>query len=124
MADIWQTQNIFWNTFGIPAYDDQTASVSISYPHLTYESFDGVMDQQASLSINLWYRSSSWEEIKQKADEIKRALASGELLKYEDGYLWLKMPDSAIFSQPLDSGSDDSMVKRILITVEAESLSA
>lgn len=125
MADIWQVQDAYWNSFGLPAFDDQTKfdpDGGAGYPHITYESFSGVLDQQTSLSINLWYRSSSWREIKQKAEQIRRGLASGVTLYFDSGYLWLKVPESGPFAQPFDTGSTDSLVKRILITVEAEAL--
>ncbi len=123
MSDIWQVQDAFWNSFAIPAYDDQTQSEEIGYPHLTYESFDGSLGQYVSLSINLWYRESSWAGIKRKAEQIRKALVAGVVLSFDDGYLWLKMPDSAVFAQPLETGSEDAAIKRIVLTVEAEALS-
>lgn len=122
MADIWQVQDAFWNSFGIPAYDDQTAEPDIGYPHITYESLDGVLGDERSLSINLWYRSSSWAEIKQKATEIRQSVQDMRPIPFDRGYLWIKLPTSGIFSQPFGSGSDDSEIKRMLLTVEAEAL--
>lgn len=123
MADIWQAQDAFWNSFGIPAYDDQTAEPGIGYPHITYESFSGQINQSTSLSVNLWYRDSSWAAIKNKAEEIRMALKNGKVEKINNGYLWIKMPESAAFARPFASGGDDALIKRILITVECEALS-
>lgn len=122
MSDIWQAQNAFWNQFSIPAYDEQTKSEDVGFPHLTYESFSGLMGQQTTLAIHLWYRDESWGPIKQKADEIKTFLAYGRLIPYDKGSLWIKMPETTVFAQPFATGSDDGLLKRIMLTVEAEAL--
>ena len=53
----WQTQQAFWGSFGIPAYDDQTVFTEgelPAYPHITYESFGGNMGQETQVSVSLW----------------------------------------------------------------------
>lgn len=121
MADIWQAQDAFWNMFDIPAYDDQTIDEGIGYPHMTYESFDGQMGQRTSLSINLWYRSS-WAEIKKKAADMCKFFKTRKIVPFDGGYLWFMAPEDGTFAKPFGTGSDDSELKRMLITVEAEVL--
>ena len=127
--DKWQTQDAFWNSFGIPAYDEQTfftQGTVASYPHITYQSFGGRLGQEATLSASLWYKSDSWADVKKKADEIQKVIAENEpmVMKMEGGYLWVKIPEFTPFAQPLGSGDDDEKIKRIVLTVEAECLSA
>lgn len=126
MADIWQAQNQFWNSFTWKAYDDQTIFTEgdlPAYPHITYESASGAFGTEATLSVHLWDRATSWAAIKQKADEIKSALSrGGVLVPHEDGYIWLKIPENTVFSRPFDTGSSDELVKRIMLTVSAEYL--
>lgn len=130
--DKWQTQNAFWNSFGLPAYDEQTyftqrrsAEETLpAYPHITYQSFGGRLGEVATLSASLWYRSETWAEIKQKSDEIARYIGEHTPLSIgmDNGYLWIKLPDPAPFAQPMASGSDDELIKRLVLTVEAECL--
>ena len=125
--DKWQTQNEFWNSFDIPAYDDQTsftAKDSPAYPHITYQSFGGHLGDGATVTASLWYKSASWGGIKQKADEIERFLVENApyTVKMADGYFWFKAPANGNFAQPASSGSDDEQIKRIILTVEAECL--
>lgn len=123
----WQTQQAFWESFGIPAYDENTAfekGASPAFPHITYEALNGVMGQVLAISASIWYRSSSWKEISEKADEILRAVKYGVIMKVDNGYFWIKNPELSPFAQRMASGSDDDLVKRIYITLEAESLTA
>lgn len=123
----WETQNAFWSSFGIPAYDEQTAFTDgdePAYPHLTYEAMIGVMGQTMRTAANLWYRSSSWKEISDKADEILKRISDGVLIRCDGGYWWVTLPESTPFAQRLAAGSEDTIIKRIYITVDAEFLVA
>lgn len=123
----WQTQQAFWGSFGIPAYDENTAfkeGEMPAYPHITYEALNGVMGQVLPISASIWYRSTSWVEISQKADEILQAVKYGQIIAVDNGYFWIKNPELSAFAQRMSSGSEDDLVKRIYITLEAESLTA
>jgi hypothetical protein len=121
--DKWVAQQRFWSSFGIPAYDEQTFFTKgdqPSYPHIKYQSFGGGFDQTATLSASLWYRSSSLKDIKEKADEIQKFIGGGVTITTDEGMLWMKPPTTIPFAQPMDSGSNDENIKRIMLTVEAE----
>lgn len=121
--DKWQTLQAFWESFGMPAYDEQTTFTEgeePAFPHITYEGTTGIFEQTLSLNASLWYKTSSWTEISQKADQILRYIVSHAplLITMENGFLWVKIPESTPFAQRVDSGSD--RVKRITLTIEAE----
>lgn len=122
--DKWQAQDQFWNSFGLPAYDENiafTADTMPAYPHITYEAKNGIWDQDLSLSASLWYRSNSWVEISRKADEILAEITHGKMIKVDNGYLWIKSPDGTPFAQRMGSEGDPSL-RRIVLTVTAEAL--
>ncbi len=126
--DKWQTQQAFWGSFGIPAYDEQayyTKGDVPSFPHLTYQAFGGRIGQSATLSVNLWYREQTGASIKLKANEIFEYMSEREpiCIPMDEGFLWIKVPETIPFAQPIGSGSNDELIKRILLTVEAECLS-
>jgi hypothetical protein len=125
--DNWQAQQAFWESFGWPAYDDQTTFTEDdlpAYPHITYESADGDFGAETQLAVHLWNRSASWATIKQKAAEIKEALVGGGVkLETDNGQIWLKVPSGVVFSRPFATGSSDELVQRIMINVSAEFLS-
>ena len=63
-------------------------------------------------------------QIKRKATEIERFLKENEpyRIKVDGGYLWIRVPTSIPFAQPM--GTDEDNLLRIVLTVEAESLTA
>lgn len=125
--DKWQTLQAFWESFGIPAYDEQTSFTEgeePSFPHITYEGATGMLDQTMTLSASLWYKSTSWADISKKANEILQYIATNAPLtiKVDNGYFWIKATDGTPFAQRVDSGNDTGNIKRIMMTVEAECL--
>ena len=116
----------FWSQFGIPAFDEQTVptgDVSPALPYITYESATDSFGGQLALTASVWDRSSSWQTVEAKAEEISRAINEhGYWIKqYPDGYLliYARRPFAQRMSDP-----DDSMVRRIVISITAEFLSA
>lgn len=126
--DKWQTLQQFWESFGLPAYDEQTTfteGTMPNYPHITYEARIGIINQTVSLTASLWYRSDSWEAISKKADEILAYIVNlRKPLQIDGGYFWVKIPETTPFAQRMASGSTDDKVKRIYLTAEAEYITA
>lgn len=121
--DKWQTLQAFWESFELPAYDEQTTFTEgdePSFPHITYEGTTGIFEQNLSLNASLWYKSSSWTEISKKADQILQYIVTNSPLtiSMDNGYFWIKIPENTPFAQRIDSGDDK--VKRIALTIEAE----
>ena len=119
----WQALQQFWEGFDIDAYDEQTAfthGTSPAYPHLTYESVSGTWESRRTLSASLWYRSTSWRDIKEKADMIKSQIGAGRTVPVDDGIIWFRIPEYTPFAQVVDSGDDN--IRRILLNIEVEFL--
>ncbi len=115
----------FWESFDVDAYDERTYFTkgdSPSYPHITYESASGTWSSEKLLSGYLWDKSNRWDWLKQKAEAIKHEIGSGITMKVDDGVVWFKIPELTPFAQPVPTGSEDDMVKRILLNVEVEFL--
>lgn len=120
--DNYQALQTFWSGFGVSAYDEQTVfdkGNQPAYPHITYESAGGGYMNTATLSASLWSKSTSWAWLKQKAEEIKKSIGYGGVrLKTDDGIIWIKLPETATFSAPFDSGDDT--IKRMRMTIEVD----
>ena len=80
--DEWSALNAFWNSFSIPAYDENTVPDDVEMPYITYEASIGGFDDSILLSASLYYRSQSWREISQKAKEIWQNINSGHGVGY------------------------------------------
>lgn len=116
-AQAWHS---FLSGFGWPAYDENTVPDDAAMPYITYEFVDANVGKQLTVSINLWVRSHSWEDITAKSTEIERAIGyGGKTIRYDDGVIFLTL--GTPFAQRL-SGDDDS-VRRIILTPTVEYLS-
>lgn len=123
--DKWQAIDKFWNSFGIPAYDENTVlsgGNSPKAPYITYAALTGSVGQSLSLTASLWYKGYSWSEISNKADQIAEQIGYGFRLEDVDGghlYLTLGQP----FAQRMNDPEDDT-IRRVYIIVNAEFLTA
>ena len=108
----------FWSSFSLPAYDETSVPSGSGLPYITYETRDGEFGTEVALTASLWYRSSSWEGITQKANEIKQTIGrGGVVLRTDDGALWIKK--GSPFAQRMADSSDDG-IRRIVLNISAE----
>ena len=113
-----QVLQIFWSNFFIPAYDENTVPDNAELPYITYESGDDFFSEQAARSASLWYRSTSWEDITRKENEIAKYIGrGGKMLAVDGGAIWIKRgsPWAQRMAEP-----SDSMVRRIVLNYEIE----
>lgn len=110
----------FYSGFGLPAYDENTVPEGSALPYITYSVSTDSIGNMVILSASLWYRSTSWGAIQDKADEIAAAIGyGGKIIKIDNGYLWLVK--GSPFAQRMSEPSD-KMVRRIIININAEFL--
>lgn len=116
-----QALNTFWNGFNIPAYDTSTVPDDAVMPYITYEVNTGSFGDQLSILANLWYRTSKWSDITQKADEIAEEITmGGKLVEYNGGALWIRR--ASPFAQRMTDPDDE--VRRIVLLTMVEYISA
>lgn len=119
LKDAAQTWQDFLDSFGLPAYDENTVPEDAAMPRLTYSWSESEVDTPVALSASLWYRSRGWKDITLMAEEIYNEVGySGKVLPMVGGYLWIKR--GSPFSQRM-SDSDDG-IRRIYINFTVEFL--
>lgn len=118
-----QKLNEFWNSFGVPAYDENSVPDDVTYPYITYSVVDDSLENVTSPTASVWYRSSSWAGVEAKKNEIaKRIGEHGHLsLPIDGGYIY--MVKGVPFAQRMVDPSD-SYVKRIYLNLQVEFLTA
>lgn len=118
-----QAINTFWNSFGIPAYDEQTVPPETKMPYITYRVVTDSIGNVCNLTGSIWYRSTSWKEVSDKAAEVAQAIGQYGFtkLKLDDGYVWFTK--GAPFAQRMSDPASD-MIRRIYLNVQAEFLTA
>lgn len=117
MANRWTALQTFWNSFGIPAYDENTVPDGAVLPYITYQAAVSDFDNRVLLTASLWYRSTSWAEISEKAEQISDTIGGGYGVRYDNGRLWITKEN--IFAQRMSDPSDDK-IRRIYLQVIAE----
>jgi hypothetical protein len=128
--DKGQALHTFWSSFGLPALDEQSAydegtleELEITYPYLTYETAIDYLDSPVSIGADLWYKSTSWEDITKKAEDIGAYIGlGGRVIRYDGGGLWITR--GADFSRRMAEETGDDNIRRIHINIQAEFLSA
>lgn len=118
--DKWQALQQFWESFGLPAYDEGAVPDDAVMPYITYSASADSLDNLVFLSGSVWYRSTSWEEASQKADSISRFIGNGGIiLKLNSGYLYITR--GTPFARRVQDESDD-LVRRIYLNINCEFL--
>lgn len=115
-----QAIHSFWSSFDLPAYDELSVPDDAEMPYITYNNSTGMLDMFLALNGSIWYRSTRWDNISRKSDEIAEYLGGGRTIKTDGGYLHLNQ--GSPFAQRMTDL--DPMVRRIYINVSAEFLTA
>ena len=116
--DKGQAVQWFWSRFELDAYDQYTVPEDAQMPYITYSFAMDKMDNIVLLNGSLWYRSTSWRDITQKAEEIGRYLNMYNIIPLDEGYLYLYR--GTPFAQRM--ADEDTDVRRIYFNVNAEYL--
>ena len=112
----------FWSGFGLTAYDQFAVPEDAKMPYITYSVSTGAIDNILSVTGSLWYRSTSWREISQKADEIAAEVggwSERRIYKIDNGYMFINQ--GSPFAQRMSDPADD-MIRRIYINLSVEFL--
>lgn len=112
----------FWNSFGLPAYDENTVPEDATLPRITYSVSTDSFENVISLNASIWYRSTSWADISKKAEEIGEYITKmiPPSIQIDNGRLYLTK--GSPFAQRMND-PDDS-IRRILLNIQAEFLTA
>ena len=117
-----QALNSFWSSFGLPAYDVNSVPTDAAMPYITYETAVDSIESVLNLQGNIWYRQISWADASKKADEISEYLYGiwPVTKKIDGGRMFITK--GTPFAQRM--GDDDDMIKRIVINIQVEFLTA
>lgn len=107
----------FWNTFSIPAYEENTVPDDAELPYITYQVITDGRFGQAQMAVNLYYRSNSWVDINAKAVAISEEIQGGVRLNTDDGWIWIRK--GTPFAQNMSDSSDDT-IRRKYLNIVAE----
>lgn len=112
--------NQFWNSFGIPAYDELTVPKDLELPYITYQTKMDIFGNGLFVNASIWYRGTSWVEVTQKEQQISEYIGrGGQMVPYDGGAFWIQKgtPWAQRMADP-----NDSMIRRIVLQLNVEFL--
>lgn len=118
-----QAIHSFWSGFGLDAYDELTVPEDATFPYITYNVKTDSIGNICLMSASIWYRSTSWKEVSDIAEEIAEYIVkmTPPSIEIDNGRLYISK--GTPFAQRMSEPSDD-MVRRIYININAEFLTA
>ena len=119
----------FWNSFNIPAFEENsvpTGEDAPAYPYITYQLVIDNFGSQVQTSASVYDRDkdnySALFQVLQKTAEIRKKISRGGImLAFDSGVVWLK-PNTP-FSQIMGD-SENNAVRRAYLNMTAEFISA
>lgn len=117
-----QALQSFWSGFGLPAYDSTDVPDNAQMPYITYSVSTDSLDNVVNMNASLWYRTSSWKDITDKADQIAEAIVkmNPPSIQLDNGRLYIAK--GTPFAQRMSD--EDGNVRRIYLNIQAEFLTA
>ena len=118
--DKWQAQHEFWNSFGVPAYEEHSVPDKDKdvFPRITYEAATSTFENLVAITASIWTRSTSWESadlLSIAIEEHIKAMGCPEI----DGGRYRVFIGQTTFAQKMDDPNDDQ-IKRIVLNVTFE----
>ena len=112
----------FWSSFGLAAYDSTVVPDNAQMPYITYSVSTDSLNNVVNMNASLWYRSSSWKDITEKADEIAEAIVkmNPPSIQLDNGRLYITK--GTPFAQRMSD--EDGNVRRIYLNIQAEFFTA
>ena len=115
----------FWNSFEMPAYEENsvpTGEDAPKFPYITYQLVTDSLGNEVAMTASLWYRGTSWVEANAKTEEISQRIGrKGTVLDCNGGKVWIKR--GTPFAQNMGDESDN-LIKRKYLNITAEYLTA
>lgn len=108
----------FWNSFELPAYEQNTVPPDAKMPYITYNVATAEIDNYVGLSASIWDYGTTWVLVVNKAQEIAEFVSKMYPIKIDTGYLKLNL--GTPFAQNMSDEND--MVRRVYINLQAEFL--
>ena len=107
----------FYNSFGIPAYEENSVPDDAVLPYITYEIITAELDtENVALSCQIYYKSNSLMKANALTEKLYNKLDGGFKLKCDTGYIILYR--GRPFAQNRPSG--DKTVKAKYINISAD----
>lgn len=110
----YQAMYKWFNDLGIPFYVDTNVPdmKEIEYPYGTYQNITGNWTDQVSITVRLYYRTTSEKEINAMVQKLTDKLKENNQVICDDGMLWLN--SGTPYCQAVSDEEDDTIRSRYI----------
>lgn len=117
--DSEQALDSFWNSFGVPAWDENTVPDDAPFKKITYEIITNEFGVPTTTTVSIYDRSDGWKSVTDIFHLVKDRLKNGGVtIQSNDGIIWLK--PGTPFCQRF--GDVNDTVRRLIVNIEIEYL--
>ena len=110
----------FWNSFGVPAYDENTVPDDAVLPYITYEVAVDDFGHTVISATNIWDKSTSWNGVTSILELVTNELGlGGTTRRYDGGLMWIMRGTPFARRVP----DDNQNIRHISINIETEFIS-
>ena len=108
-----QAIQTFFESFGVPAYEESTVPDDAVMPYITYSMASDSIGHPIAMSASIWDKTYSWENISLVADAISNALVQVKSIALDVGYIYITR--GTPFAQRMVD--EDDTIRRIYINL-------
>lgn len=110
----YQAIHKWFNDLGIPFYVDTNVPDmnEISYPYGTYQNVIGNWTDQVSITVRLYYRTTSEKEINAMVQKLTDKLKDNNQVICDEGMLWIN--SGTPYCQAVSDAEDDTIRSRYI----------
>lgn len=113
-----QAIQTFFESFGVPAYEESTVTDNAVMPYITYSMVSDSIDHPIAMAASIWDKTYSWENVSRIADAISDALVQVKSIPLDIGYIYITR--GTPFAQRMVD--EDDTIRRIYINLMVEYL--
>lgn len=113
-----QAIQAFWESFGVPAYEESTVPDNAVMPYITYSMVAGSIGNPIPMTGSIWDKTYSWARLSRIADQISNELVQVKSIPLDVGFIYITR--GTTFAQRMMD--EDDTIRRIYINLMVEYL--
>lgn len=113
-----QAIQTFWESFGVPAYEESTVPDNAVMPYITYSMVEDSIDHPIPMTGSVWDKTYSWTRVSQIVDNISNELIQVKSIPLDVGFVYITR--GTAFAQRMVD--EDDTIRRIYINLMVEYL--
>lgn len=117
-VEVARTLSEYWNSFGIPAYPEETVPDDATLPYITYALVKPHWRGVAIYNVRVWYKDTSFIGIMNTVDKIASDIGEGKRIIKDNVIIYLFKEDNFFQMQPLPDSEEEFKVAYLTMSIQ------